>query len=262
MEEEEEESENIINDLSPQKNDIIDTKVSAKMKYFKSFSKLFEDLKKKLSKTINKANKLKNKYIKNIQDDDEKLKIITNKILEIYHIILTTFQNLFDKIIKKINNYSKEFNQLEEKFAKFNEYKKIKNKNDNKKKILELKNSYHQNGKNLEHLAIISFDKEDSDSSEFDKLLLKTKESFNKYKHEVNEINKFNKEYNNKLDEFNQIYNKVDKIFLYNSIKEEFNNYLEQNLKKISEVILDIPQKYDVRDKIPETSLKIEDLQN
>ena len=91
---------------------------------------------------------------------------------------------------------------------------------------------------------------------------MKTKESFNKYKHEVNEINKFNKEYNNKLDEFNQIYNKVDKIFLYNSIKEEFNNYLEQNLKKISEVILDIPQKYDVRDKIPETSLKIEDLQN
>ena len=128
IEEEEEENENIINDLSPEKNNINDTKVSAKMKYFKSFSKLFEELKKKLTKTIKKANKLKNKYIKNINDDDEKLKLITNKILEIYHIILTTFQNLFDKIIKKINNYSKEYNQLEEKFAKFNECKKIKKK--------------------------------------------------------------------------------------------------------------------------------------
>ena len=240
MEEEEEENENIINDSSPKKNNINDTKVSAKMKYFKSFLKLFEDLEKKLSKNIKKANQLKNKYIKNIKDDDEKLKIITNKILEAYHVILTTFQLLFDKIRKKIKNYSDDFDQLEQKYSNFNEYKKIlKNKDDNKK-LLELKNNYHKNGKNLENLALITFDKEDSNTSEFDKLLLKTKESFNKYKNEVNEKNKLKKEYNNKLFEFNHIYNKVNKILLYNSIKEEFNNYLEQNLKKISEVILDI----------------------
>ena len=240
MEEEEEENENIINDSSPKKNNINDTKVSAKMKYFKSFLKLFEDLEKKLSKNIKKANQLKNKYIKNIKDDDEKLKIITNKILEAYHVILTTFQLLFGKIRKKIKNYSDDFDQLEQKYSNFNEYKKIlKNKDDNKK-LLELKNNYHKNGKNLENLALITFDKEDLNTSEFDKLLLKTKESFNKYKNEVNEKNKLKKEYNNKLFEFNHIYNKVNKIFLYNSIKEEFNNYLEQNLKKISEVILDI----------------------
>jgi hypothetical protein len=212
-------------------------KSSIQIKNYKSFLKIYEYLNKKVLKSINKTSNLKNKSIQSqLNDDEEKLFLITNKIVDIYLNILNNFQKLFENIMTKITNYLNDYNQLQIKYSNFEEINKLyKQKN---KKINELKNDYHQNGKELEKCILTNLEQNEINILEIDKLLNKTKESLNKYKMEVIETNKCIIEYNKKQIDLKENYNKIDKIVLFDIIKEEFNNNLELNLRNISDALL------------------------
>ena len=235
---EETENFNIINNYN-EKNNLIEEKTSIKSKYLKAFLNFYEHLNRKLTKYGNKVLILKKKYLYNIKnDDEEKLFIITDKIIETYQIFFINLQKSTEKIIEKIKYYLYDYNKLEIKYSIFNDIKKIYQQKH--KKIIELKNNYHQNGKELEKIAMNNFEKTIIDFSEIDKILSKTKDSLNKYRKEVIEINKYKKEYNNKQIDLMENYTKFERIFLYDLIKEEFNKFLDKHLKVISTVILEI----------------------
>ena len=218
-------------------NNIIDQNISIKMKYYKGFQKFYEEINKKLLKNIVKIPQLKNKYIQNIiNDDEESILLITNNIIEVYKNILSNFQKLFEFIFTKLTNYLNEYNQLQIKYDEFEEIKKVYIKKN--KRVKELKNEYHQNGKELEKMVIKMFENNDNNSSlELDKLLNKTKDTLNKYKKKVTKINKYIFEYNEKLNDLMENITQFNKIFLYDSIKEEFYNYLGKTILIISTLL-------------------------
>ena len=234
-------------------NNIIE-KPSIKIKYIKEFLKTYENLNKKTLKSIDEVIQLKNKSIhNNLNDEEEKVFLITNKIIEKYQNILSNYQKLFENIISKLTNYLNDYNQLQIKYTNFEEINKLYNQK--KKRITELKNDYHQNGKEFEQCVITKFEENKINSDESDKLIYKVKESLNKYKMEVTDINKCIIEYNKKQKDLMEIYTKFNKIILYDSIKEEFNKNFEHNLKIISSTVLDI----NISNKINQ---KIEDNKN
>ena len=210
----------------------------SKIKYFKVFLKVYDDLK-KILKNEDKLLQLKNFSKQYIIDEEEKIDIITNKIIETYQDIISNFHKLTESIYIKIEQYINDITQQQNKQNTFEEIKKILNLKI--KKLLELKNNYHMNGEHLEKLVLQTFENNEDPSNELNSALIKTNESLDKYKAGIIEINEFKKEYN-KFKILNNNYSKLqlENIFLFDSIKDEFNNNLEKSLKLISKTILDV----------------------
>lgn len=230
---------NTINNSS-EKYNIIHEITIKKTKYFNNIIKIYEDLN-KMFQNFEKILHSKIILKQNIIDNNENIHIITKKLIEIFIDITSLFQKSIEKIISNIEKYLDDIKNLQIKFNSFDEiYKLYQQKN---KKVLESKNTYLESGKELEKLSIINFENNDLPSNELENLNQKTKEIFIKYKNDVNELNKYNTEYNEKQKEFFENYIKLENLYFYDSIKEEINNILEKNLKLISKAILDINTK-------------------
>mgnify|MGYP002624554092 CR=1 FL=1 len=171
-------------------------------------------------------------------DNNEKVTSITNKMIRIYEKITNFFQNSIQNIINNLSKYLKDLKTIETKYSLFSEINKVVNQKN--KKIEELKNNYHHNGEELEKLTISLFKNNESTSIELNNSLNKTKEIFNKYKNEVNEINKYNQQYNKKLKDLIENYYVPDKIFFYDIIKDNLNKNFQTILNLISKSILDL----------------------
>lgn len=249
---ENEKKKNNVNN-SNHKNDINHKPIFTKIKYFKDFLKIYEDLNKYIINSI-KDFQSKNISKQFIIDDEEKIHIITEVIINMYIKTLSDFQKFIEKITHIFTKYINDISKFQKKYNAFDEYNKTYQQKN--KKFLEIKSNYHKNGKELEKIAMAQFGKNEPPTAELDNLFIKTKDSLDKYKLEVNEINAFKNEYNNKSNNLINIYDKLEKIFLYNRIKEQFDTYLQNNLKRDSKIILDIntkkkytPQKVENSDK-------------
>jgi hypothetical protein len=212
-------------------------KQSFEMQYFKSFLKIYEDLK-NIFQNIEKKLQLKNITKPIISEKNEKIDILTNKIIEIYHNLNYNYLCLIDMIHKKIENYLNEIGQLQNLLNTFEEI----NKNyQSKKKILsELKENYHTKGKILEKLLIETFDKNENPSNQINNLLNKTIVNLRKYKDSIVDINVCKKQYNEKLNELKEKCSKFDDVCVFDFIKEEISKTLELNTNMIKKIISDI----------------------
>ena len=249
------ENENKKNNInnSNQKNDTNHKSIFTKIKYFKDFLKIYEDLNKYIITSI-KDFQSKNIFKQFIIDEEEKIHIITEAIINMYIKAMSDFQKFIDKIIRIFTKYISDINKFQIKYNVFDEINKTYQQKN--KKFLELKSNYHKNGKELERVAMAQFGKNEPPTAELDNLFIKTKDSLDKYKLEVNEINVYKNDYNNKYNSLIKSYEKLEKFFLYNRIKEQFDTYLQYNLKRDSKIILDLntkkkytPQKVENADK-------------
>ena len=212
-----------------------------KIKYFKDCKNFFEDLNKIIENNGNNFQHLYNTFNKNLIDNDEKIHIITDKITEVYLKIKRNFQKLIDKIISKLNSYLTDLDEKQLKYKSFDEINKIFQPK--KIKLSEIKNIYHKNGKELEAFSIDYFEKNDAPSKELDILAQKTKDSFNKYIYEITDIEKYRIDYNEKQKQLKEKYHQMEKIFIFDFIKEEYNNNLQDNLKIITQTIMNLSTK-------------------
>ena len=222
---------------SDENYNIIHIMATKKIKYFSYYMKIFEDLN-KMFINFDKTIKLKVILKEHKNDKNEKIYFITNKMIEIYSSITNIFQNSIQEIIDNLTKYINDLKIIETKYSLFSEINKLVNQKN--KKILDLKNNYHHNGEELEKLTISCFKNNEFSSIELNNSLIKTKEIFNKYKNEVNDINKYNQEYNKKLKDLIEIHYVPDKIFFYDIIKDELNKNFPTILNIISKSILDL----------------------
>ena len=222
---------------SDENYNIIHKMTSKKIKYFSYYMKIYEDLN-KMFINFDKTIKLKVILKEHKNDNNEKITFITNKIINIYSNITIIFQNSIQEIINNLTKYINDLKQIETKYSSFSEINKLVSQKT--KKILDLKNNYHHNGEELEKLTISCIKKNDLSSIELNNSLAKTKEIFNKYKNEVNDINKYNQDYNKKLKDLIEIHYVPDKVFFYDIIKDELNKNFQTILNIISKSILDL----------------------
>ena len=129
-----------------------------------------------------------NIFKENKIDNEEYINLIINLTNNIFASMQSNFQKLIENIILKLIKYLSILNEEQIKYKSFNEiYKIIQQK---KKSLLEKKNNYLQSGKELEEYAINFFSKNEIPSKEMNNLMIKAKENLNKYKIEINEIEK------------------------------------------------------------------------
>ena len=146
-----------------------------KIQYFKDCLKFLEGLSNIIKKNANNFEQL-NAFKENIIDNEEKIYLITHEIIETLINIEINFQKLIENIINKLNMYLYAFNEEQIKFKSFDEIYKIFQQK--KKKLLEAKNIYHQNGKELEEFAIKFFESNEIPSKELNNLIIKNKRTF------------------------------------------------------------------------------------
>jgi hypothetical protein len=169
---------------------------------------------------------------------NEKIGILTNKIIEIYHNLNYNCLCFIDMIHKNIENYLNETNHLQNLFNSLEEI--YKNYQLKKKALTEIKEKYHTSGKNLEKLLIETFNQNENPSNQINNLLTQMAINLKKYKNSINDINECKNEYNKKLNELKEKCSKLEEISIFNFAKEEISKNLELNLKMISKTILDI----------------------
>jgi len=222
---------------SDENYNIIHIMTSKKIKCFSYYIKIYEDLN-KMFINFDKTIKLKVIIKENKNDNNEKISFIINKMIDVYSSITNIFQNSVQEIIAQLSKYLNDLKKIETKYNLFSEiYKVVNQKN---KKILDLKNNYQHNGEELEKLAISYFKNNEIPLNELNNSLIKTKEIFNKYKNEVNDIDKYNQEYNEKLKDLIESFYVPNKINFYDIVKEELNLNFRTILKILSKSILDL----------------------
>ena len=221
-----------------------------KINYFKVYKNLLENLNKILENNENEFQESNNAFNKYMIDNEEKIYVITSKIIDIYMNLKKNFQKLISNIISKLNKYINDLSEKQIKYKSFDEIYKIFQQK--KIKLSEIKNNYIKNAKELENLAIKHFTKNDNPSKELDNLIHKTKDSLNKYKTEINDIEKYRIEYNQKQKDLKEKHIKLEKIFFFDYIKEEINNNLQESLKIISHniMVLNTKLKYNPKKKL------------
>ena len=199
------------------------------LEFYENFNKIIEN------KEFNELNNRINNILVNSKDN---VYIITSKIIENYKFMTINYQNLIAKISAKIRTYLNIFNEEEKRYESFDDLSK--DLNESKNKLLEIKNEYHKNGKELEAKALNHFNDNELPSKELDNLLNKTKESLDKYKNQLKIVEEYKIDYNKKQKDLIEIYNIMGNSNCYDIIKEQFKNYLLENIKIMSKIISEL----------------------
>ena len=209
-----------------------------KIKHFKALLEYYENINRIILNEENEFNELNNKNNNILVNNKDNIYIITNKIVEIYKIIISNFQNLIKTNIIKIEEYLKIFKEEEIIYNSFDvaykAFTKVKNN------LLEVKNNYHKNGKELESFAINHFKNNELPSNELDNLLNKTKESLNKYKVQLNILEQYKNDSFKKQKDLIEIFNIIENLNYYDIIKEQFKNNMLVNIKMMNQKISDL----------------------